>query len=346
MLSRRSFGKLSLAASASCMAGNIDVLAEKTEMPRFDFEHGWGELPQGLRYGTTHGIAIDKDDFVYIAHTGNADSSVKDCILVFAPDGSFEHSFGAMFAGGAHGLDIFTESDGSQVLFLTDLTKGLFKMSLQGELIWHVAKPKFHDGKDLKYRPSNVAAAADGTVFLSDGYGSYFIHVFDREGNELDAFAGHGVHEKGKAFHPHGLWIDVRPGKLPLLILAENYYGPAIPDQGVLQRFTLDGKFHSYIDTAHELMAPRHLASHGQLLAIPDLNGRVTLLDGDNQLIGHIGDIELPRPTIRKLRTENPSKFPDGKFICPHDGAFDSNGNLFVAEWVPQGRITKLKRTA
>ena len=33
-----------------------------------------------------------------------------------------------------------------------------------------------------------------------------------------------------------------------------------------------------------------------------------------------------------------------GKFVHPHDACFDREGNIFVAEWVATGRVTKLKR--
>jgi len=344
MITRRDFGTLSLKTTAAvAMAGALDQPRARAAVPAFRLEHGWGRTPAGFHFGLTHGVAVDRHDFVYVAHAGNPKSSLKDCILVFNPDGEMVRSWGAEFAGGAHGLDIFTEPGGEEVLFLTDLNQGLFKMTLQGELIWRVPRPRFFDGKDLKYRPSNVAVAEDGTVYLADGYGSYYITAFDRHGNELHTFAGPGNHERGRTFHPHGLWMERRPGQEPLLIVGENYYGPDIPDQGVLQRFKLDGTFHSYIETNHGLMAPRHFTSHQDILAIPDLNGRVTLLDANNQWLTHIGDIQLPRPEIRSMRTGDPALFPDQKFICPHDAAFDSKGNLFVVEWVPQGRITRIR---
>ena len=37
-------------------------------------------------------------------------------------------------------------------------------------------------------------------------------------------------------------------------------------------------------------------------------------------------------------------KWLAGKFIHPHDACFDPEGNIFVAEWVASGRVTKLKR--
>ena len=34
----------------------------------------------------------------------------------------------------------------------------------------------------------------------------------------------------------------------------------------------------------------------------------------------------------------------DGKFVHPPDACFDTDGNIFVAEWVATGRVSKMKR--
>ena len=43
------------------------------------------------------------------------------------------------------------------------------------------------------------------------------------------------------------------------------------------------------------------------------------------------------------IRTDE-SKWEQGKFVHPHDACFDRDGNIYVAEWVATGRITKLTR--
>jgi hypothetical protein len=40
----------------------------------------------------------------------------------------------------------------------------------------------------------------------------------------------------------------------------------------------------------------------------------------------------------------HPDQWPTGRFIHPHDACFDREGNIFIAEWVATGRITKLRR--
>jgi hypothetical protein len=62
-------------------------------------------------------------------------------------------------------------------------------------------------------------------------------------------------------------------------------------------------------------------------------------LDKDNKVITHLGDGH-PSP----LRGEPREKFIPGKFIHPHTAMFLNNGDILVAEWVPIGRITLLRK--
>jgi hypothetical protein len=47
-----------------------------------------------------------------------------------------------------------------------------------------------------------------------------------------------------------------------------------------------------------------------------------------------------------------PESFPDvprekrveGEFIAPHDAIWDRDGNIYVVEWVPDGRVSKWRR--
>lgn len=46
-----------------------------------------------------------------------------------------------------------------------------------------------------------------------------------------------------------------------------------------------------------------------------------------------------------KMRASK-DKWQNGKFIHPRDAAFDKDGNIFVAEWVVGGRVTKLRKVS
>ena len=40
----------------------------------------------------------------------------------------------------------------------------------------------------------------------------------------------------------------------------------------------------------------------------------------------------------------HPDQWQPGQFVHPHSARFDAEGNIFVVEWVPIGRVTKLRR--
>ena len=74
-------------------------------------------------------------------------------------------------------------------------------------------------------------------------------------------------------------------------------------------------------------------------------NGRVTLMDKNNQIIEHLGDSHEADNQF-PLRNQTRDKFVPGEFICPHGACFDHAGNIFVVEWVDVGRVTKLRKVA
>ena len=74
-------------------------------------------------------------------------------------------------------------------------------------------------------------------------------------------------------------------------------------------------------------------------MLVPDLESVVTILDKSNKTIVQLGD---GKPT--NLRGKPRSEFIPGKFIHPHDAMFLRNGDILVAEWVPQGRVTLLRK--
>ena len=57
-------------------------------------------------------------------------------------------------------------------------------------------------------------------------------------------------------------------------------------------------------------------------------------------------DVEgWPNNTSDEGRTIPTSLLETGKFNSPHGLAVDANGNLYVAEWLIGGRVTKLDRS-
>ena len=102
----------------------------------------------------------------------------------------------------------------------------------------------------------------------------------------------------------------------------------------------MDGK---YVETLTGYGLPANAETWKNLMVIPELHARITLLNEKNEVVARLGD-DVQRVTTEKGIRNDPSKWINGKFVHPHDACFDRDGSIFVAEWVSTGRITKLKK--
>ncbi len=322
---------------ASDKAGTKNPITGEGEY-RYECIHDWGQLPSSLRWETTHGVTIDEAGFVYIKHQGFGKQAL-DTIVVFDKDGKFVRSFGKEYYPGGHGIDIRKE-DGEEFLYLSDIHhRHVSKTNLKGEVVWRKnapTEPGVYSEK-AKYSPTNVAFAPDGGFYIGDGYGSHYIHQYDKDAKWVRTWGGYGS-EPGKMKTPHGLWLDDRPGRTPSLVVADRA-------NERLQYFTLDGKHISFVEG---LLFPAHFDIRGEVLLVPDLHGRVSLFDRNNHAIVHLGDDSARIRPAAKLNSfkirKDPKAWLPGKFVHPHDACFDKDGNIFVVEWVEPGRVTFLRR--
>ena len=142
--------------------------------------------------------------------------------------------------------------------------------------------------------------------------------------------------EPGKFSTPHKILIDER-GPEPSVLVTDRA-------NHRLQWFTLEGKYIKTVDGTDNdfLRLPSALSIRGTDLAVGDLKGRVTILDGNNKLAAQLGD----SGNEKKQATNEikPDQWVDGQFIAPHGVSFDGEGNLYVSEWASAGRLVKLKR--
>jgi hypothetical protein len=345
-MQRRDFLKRSAAAGASVLAPGVLNATDKagTRNPvlgkgehRYECIHNWGKLPRTISWQTTHGVCIDDDGFIYIKHQGHGDR-VMDTIVVFDRDRKYVRSFGKDYYPGGHGIDLRKEG-GEQFLYLSDIHhRQVIKTTLKGEEVWKLCYP-LEAGvyqRVGQYSPTNVAFAPDGGFYVGDGYGSSYIHQYDKNAKWVRTWGGFGD-APGKMKTPHGLWLDDRPGRKPSLVVADRA-------NARLQYFTLDGKHLSFV---HGVLFPAHFDIRGEVLLLPDLFGRVTLFDVHNKPIVQLGDdsVRVMKDKSFVIR-RSPDQWLPGKFVHPHDACFDRDGNIFVVEWVDTGRVTLLRRVS
>jgi len=309
---------------------------------QYEAIHDWGTLPSNIRYGNTHGVCEDSQAHIYVHHTVHSTSESPDTIVVFDRGGKFVRSWGGQFKGGAHGLSIRKEGR-EEFLYLCDFEHGIVtKRTLKGEEVFTLGYPaespayQGKNGMAPSYRPTNVAIAPNGDIYVGDGYGSSYINQYNPKAQFVRTFGGLGK-EAGQLDCPHGLWVDTRV-EPPVLVVADR-------SNERLQRFTLDGKHIDFILGTTKM--PCHFGERNGNVVIPDLWSKVVILDPANEAVAHLGNGDYStRQDWRKAREQARDTFIPGRFLCPHGACFDHEGNIFVVEWVEVGRITKLRKVA
>ncbi len=294
----------------------------------FEIQEGWGQLPEGISYGYTHGVVVDAEDNVYIHNTS------KDAVVVFDKNGNFLTSWGEPFEGGAHGMYLSRE-DGREYLYFADTKRRIVvKTTLDGKELLTLGVPDLPDVYDTpdKYCPTDVAVAPNGDIYVCDGYGQSWIHQYDSKGQYIRSWGGKGS-GAGKLDCSHGIWIDTRKAE-PLVYVADRA-------NHRIQIFTLDGEHVSFV--TEDIDYPCCFYQFGDEMYIPDLHSRVTILDKNDKLITHLGE-DQSAWTKQGYPNLPHSERALGSFISPHAVCVDSSGDLYVVEWVSDGRVTKLRR--
>lgn len=350
-ISRREFVQTSASAAAATFVAPLflhatDKAGSKAPIVGsgdhvYECVHDWGVsgLPSGHEYGgASHGVAVDEQGLIYITHQGGPDS-----IFVFDGDGRFVKSMGQLHTvknrGKGHGIDIRKEGN-QEFIYLSPSDSSLFftKMTLKGEVVWNRGRKELNKdsgvlGPKAGYRPTNTSFRPDGGYYLGDGYGSNYLFEYDSNDKFVRALGGKGA-EAGKFSTPHGQWLDARDG-VPKLVVADRA-------NKRLQWFDLDGE---HVKTLDGFLFPADIDVKGEIMLVPDLHARITLLDKDNNVLTHLGDDPVWREKALGngfAMRRSPEQWQPGKFIHPHDACFDLNDDIYCVEWVVGGRVTKL----
>lgn len=299
----------------------------------YSVEPSWGHKGLELPIGNTHGgIVVDPAGRVYY----NTDT--QRSIMVHEGDGTFVTSLANRYPG-IHDMILRVEN-GTPYIYAAHLQgKQALKLRLDGTLVWALGVPmesgKYDDDPNA-YNPTAIAVGPDGRIYVADGYGRQWVHVFGSDLAYQSSFGGRGS-EPGQFQTCHGMVVDTR-GETPMLIVCDR-------ENRRLQRFSMDGRI---VDVpVKDLRRPCALSifegapgKADDRVAIAELEGRVTLLDGDMSVIGHLGD----NPD-RSQWANNPvprDQWIEGVFTAPHGVCFDADGNIYVMDWNSAGRMTRM----
>lgn len=349
MPTRRRFLKQLAAASAVVLTAPYVSAADKSgrRLPRvghgehtYEWVSDWLQPPPDLIWGDTHGVCQDSQGFIYVAHTVHPSSRRGESVVVFDPQGRFVRAFGEAFRTGAHGLDVRREPEGEFLYHCDNIRSVVVKTTLEGDIVWSHGYPMeapAYAERPIRFRPTNVAFAPDGDLFVGDGYGSSHVLRLSASGRFLGQVIGPGSAD-GQVRGPHGQWVDHRGGT-PVLVVADR-------SNRRIQTFSLEGGHLRTIRDEQRLRMPCHFDVRGEWMVCPDLDSQVCILDRDYRVVAQLGDGQAVNGRVSSRRADPPGSFEPGTFITPHDAVFLHNGDLLVCEYLPFGRITLLRWVA
>jgi len=292
----------------------------------FTLDAAWGKLPKGMNYGLGCAIVVDSKDNVYVTSR-----SQSPCVAVFSPDGKLAETWSEDFAakvgyttkdvvGTAHGL-YWSPEGKEEFLYFTENAPGkrVYKTDLKGKILYEIGAVKKEGSTSQAFKfdnPTDVAVSANGDIYIVDGYGSQLVHRFDKNFKLIKTMGGPGK-EHGKFNTCHGIWVSTI-GKVPEIWIADRA-------NGRIEIFDLEL---TYKRTIEGFKAPCCFYQHGGMIYVPELSSRVSIVDASDKA-SHLGDGS-------GVKEKGPQHF-----IAPHALTLDSKGNLYVVEWVGDGRVRK-----
>lgn len=295
----------------------------------FDTVPGWGLRPDGKSaIGPTHGsVVIDK--------SGNIYTSAREGVFVFSPDGKVIHNYLGKDYSNIHDMEIRQEGDAEFIYGARNQDAEGIKFNIAGgEIVLRLKFPAESGLNLTKFNPTAITVAPNGDIYLADGYASNYVFKYDRTGKYVMHFGkkGNGLKEFNTA---HGMTLDTRY-EPPRLLICDRNHEP----KGRLLHYSLEGEFIEEVITG--LGMPTSAAIQGDYVSVPDLHGRLVILDKSNTIMAVLG--HNPDPAKRANFNVPQEQWIEGIFSGTHGSYWDKDGNLYVQDWNVSGRIMKLVR--
>lgn len=297
----------------------------------FDTVPGWGQGDDGKSVlGGTHGsVVVDKAGSIYTS------SSLG--VFVFSPEGKVIRRFLGDKYSNIHDLEIRAEGNDEFLYGARNAAgEGIKFHAETGDIVLKLGiPPESESGLKLtKWAPTAITVAPNGDIILADGYASNHIFKYDKTGKYLKHFGtkGNGLKEFNTA---HGMTLDTRYDPPRLLICDRNHQ-----PKGRLLHYDLDGNFIDEVVTG--LGMPTSAAVQGDYVSVPDLHGRLVILDKSNTIVAVLGHNSDP---AKRMNYNVPQdQWIEGIFSGTHGSYWDKDGNLYVQDWNVSGRLMKLVR--
>ena len=316
----------------------------ETGTRQYELVQGWGQLPSGWVWGQVGAVATDSEDNVHVF------TRTEHPYMVFDKSGKLLDSWGRGLFDQPHGICVTPDDS----MYFVDVEAHIVtKWSKEGKhrlTLGTRNKPsdtgwtkEIRDEKRLLptggptpakngvghrgppfHRPTDIAVAANGDMFVSDGYRNAAVHRFAQDGSLLQSWGEPGDADElsnttkgpGKFMTVHGIWEH--NGKV--------YVGDR--ENFRIQVFDVNGK-HLATWPGFERPTKIYIDPRDNAIYVSELEDRFSVLDLDGNLLYR--------------RASERSNEP-GKFHGPHGIWVDSEGSIYVSEVLGGQRLQKFAR--
>ena len=281
---------------------------------RYELVEDWARLPAGESFRDVASVRIDADDRVFVLNRSDRP------VMVFDPGGERVATWGeGEFSDRPHGMgigpdgNVYCTDDGAHtVTGFTPDGEPLLTLGRENE----PSDTGYRDVEDSFERlasitraagpfnrPTGVAVADSGDIFVADGYGNARVHAFGPDGELRRSWGSPGPGE-GEFRLPHSIGVD-----------GEERVWVADRENSRIQIFDADGTF---LAQWRDLIRPTDLCVDGGTVFVSELCNRVSVFTVEGELLtrwgnaGHAGEEPL--------------------FLAPHAVAVDSRGDVYVGE--------------
>jgi peptidylglycine monooxygenase len=257
---------------------------------RYRVDRDWGKLAPGTSLGLVSTLAVSDAGRVLVYQRGSSP------VISFRLDGTFEGSWGEGAIADAHGINVdplgrvlLADRDAHQIH--VHRPDGDRVMSLGERHRPRLQAPFNH--------PTSAAGAADGEIYVADGYGNAAVHRFSADGEWLATWGRPG-NGPGEFSTPHSIWVD----RSDRVLVADR-------ENDRIQVFDRDG---GHITSWTGFYHPMDIFEDARgFVHVTDQTPRLSMLDPDGRLVGRC------RPV----------------WNVPHGVAGSPSGEIFLTEMNP-----------
>jgi hypothetical protein len=295
---------------------------------RYEVVEGWEQLPAGWQHKDVAGVATGSDDRVYLITRSDPR------VIVYEKDGSFVRAWGENeFTPRTHGITVGPDDS---VYCVDDGGHVIKKFTPEGKLLLTLGTGQpsdtGYDGSTVPSitraagpfnRPTNLAVAPNGDLYVSDGYGNCRVHRFSADGSLIQSWGEPGT-GAGQFNLPHG--IAVLPDSRVLVADREN-------DR--VQIFSPTGE---YLSQWVDVQRPTQIFSRGDgLVYVSELQwmpGQASFVHGkaDQRKPARVSVYDESGALVSRLEELDGDPCCSGSVGAPHSLAVDSEGAIYVGE--------------